>query len=487
MSSTSPIASEPVWPPPHAGAADADAREKALRLPRLTYPVRVGAHLLSALLLLSIFLEQPPATPALWGVMAVSLLWPHLAFLLATHGPTVGIKRREYVALSVDSCLLGLYAALANFSPWCIVVFCFGVTGSSLSIGGGRLALRNLPAVLLGMALGGMANDWRFMPQLAWWPTIVSACTFAVQLMVWGFAMHIQARRAGRTRRALRERNAQIEAQAIHLERARQEAEVANRAKSAFLANMSHELRTPLNAVIGYADLLDEDLRDAGVDPGALEDVQRIRQSARHLLGMINDVLDLSRLDAGKVELHLQDCDVPNLLAQVVDSVKSAMQANENQLTVRCGDAPAIMRTDPQRLRQVLHILLANAAKFTRSGQVELRASLMHIDGGRGVLFEVQDTGIGMSQEQVAHVFQPFVQADSGSTRSFGGSGLGLAIGRRLAHLLGGELDVSSEPGRGSCFRLRLPQQLAQVTNEEVVTLPADTGPATLWGGVDER
>jgi signal transduction histidine kinase len=442
------LKSEPAWPPAFAAR---DERARAQRLPRLTYPVRVGAHLLSALVLGSMFIERPPAT-AVWSVFAVMLLWPHLAFALAMRARDV--KRAEHRMLGVDSFLLGGYAALTGFNPWGVVAFCVGVTGSNMSIGGLPLALRNLAAMVLGMLLGGAVNGFEFEHALGLWPTIFSASAFGLQLLVWGSAMHIQASRAAQVSRALRERNQQIEAQAQHLETARHAAEVANRAKSAFLANMSHELRTPLNAVIGYTDLLEEDLADGGSSPSVLADLGRIRQSARKLLGMINDVLDLSRLDAGNVELRLGDCDLPGLVAGAAQGAQAAMAANGNRLDVKLQPGLALIRVDEQRLRQVLQILLSNAAKFTRDGRVELRARALD---DRRIVFEVEDTGIGLSAEQRAALFQPFVQAEDGTTRSFGGSGLGLAIGRRLCRLMGGELDVSSEPGRGACFSVTLP------------------------------
>lgn len=444
-------ASEPAWPPPHVASGE---RAQAHRLPRLTYPVRVGAHLFSLLLLVTLFLEKPPA-PAVWWVLVIALVWPQLAYVLSLQ--TGNVKRTEHRLLGVDSFLLGAYGALAGYNPWCLVAFCVSVMGSNLSIGGVPLALRNLPALALGLLAGGLVNGFAFRLELGLTATIVAASTFGLQLLVWGMAMHIQAGRASRVRRALRERNEQVEAQARHLEQARHEAEAANRAKSAFVAAMSHELRTPLNHVIGYADLLEEDLADAGSPPAALTDLARIRQAARQLLAMVNDVLDLSRIDAGAVELRIDDCDVAGLTATLAAGCAAAMQANGNALRVEVQPGLALIRADATRLRQVLAVLLSNAAKFTRAGRVELRVRRQATEAGAQLVFEVEDTGIGLSAEQIESLFRPFVQADAGTTRAFGGSGLGLAIARRLCRLMGGELDVRSAIGVGSCFRITLP------------------------------
>jgi PAS domain S-box-containing protein len=238
---------------------------------------------------------------------------------------------------------------------------------------------------------------------------------------------------------------------------ARREAEAANSAKSQFLASMSHELRTPLNAIIGYAEMLEEEMADRQL-PEAGRDLQRIRGAGRHLLTLINDVLDLSKIEAGKIELAAAPFPVQRVLDDVRSTVEPLVARKANTLAVRCAGDPGTMHSDETRIRQVLFNLLSNAAKFTERGTIVLDVR-RRADDGRGdwLEFTVSDTGIGMTPEQVGRLFEAFVQADASIAATYGGTGLGLAISRRLCRLMGGDVTVSSEPGVGTTFTVRLP------------------------------
>lgn len=240
------------------------------------------------------------------------------------------------------------------------------------------------------------------------------------------------------------------------LEYAKQAAETANISKSRFLANMSHELRTPLNAIIGYSEMLQEEAEDLEQD-NCIADLKKIQAAGRHLLGLINDVLDLSKIEAGKMELLLESFDLGILLDEVESTVRPLIEKRENALAVTRPDLLGNVYMDMTRLRQMLLNLLSNAAKFTEKGLIHLKVYHQTHAAKEWVIFQITDNGIGMTLEQQGKLFQPFTQADASTTRRYGGTGLGLTITKQFAEMMGGYIRVESEFGEGSTFTLSLP------------------------------
>ncbi len=289
-----------------------------------------------------------------------------------------------------------------------------------------------------------------------------------------------------------------LESKNQQLEEARLAAEEASKSKSQFLANMSHELRTPMNAIIGYSEMLQEEAEDLD-QKGFIPDLQKIHGAGKHLLGLINDILDLSKVEAGKMTLYLEEFDVAKLVHEVAATVQPLVTKNGNKLDVICPADLGVMKADVTKVRQALFNLLSNASKFTEKGTIRLNVKREDVkrnsDGTAAAdpyvshfTFHVQDTGIGMTPEEMSKLFEAFSQADASTTRKFGGTGLGLAISRKFCRLMGGDITVTSQPGQGSTFTVTLPAHVSETPHptdtqffqKPVATSPGATGPVVL-------
>ncbi len=237
-------------------------------------------------------------------------------------------------------------------------------------------------------------------------------------------------------------------------------AEEANAAKSAFLANMSHELRTPLNAILGYSEMLEEDAGEMGLTDYQ-KDLQKIEAAGRHLLALVNDVLDISKIEAGALEVRLEAVEVAELTDGVVATIEPLARRNDNQLIVHAGEGGAVVHVDLVKFRQSLLNLLSNACKFTESGIISLSVERSREGDREFILWRVSDNGIGIEPDDMKRLFRPFSQVDASVTRRHGGTGLGLAISQRLCRLMGGDITVESTPGRGSTFTISMPAEPA--------------------------
>lgn len=281
----------------------------------------------------------------------------------------------------------------------------------------------------------------------------------------------------------LKMRSEELEGEILHRKQAQEElltakraAEDASRAKSAFLANMSHELRTPLNAIIGYSEMIEEEIQDCGQIQN-IQDVQKIEYAGKHLLSLINDVLDLSKIEAGKMGLHLENFEIAGMIQEMVATLQPAIAKNSNTLRLNLADDLGMMRSDITKVRQILSNLLSNACKFTDHGTISLDAQRLENRDQQWIAFRVRDTGIGISEEQQENLFKEFAQADVSIARKYGGTGLGLAISSRFAQLMGGQISVESEPGKGSIFTVQLPVQVSAETADPTSHKPQEAEP----------
>jgi signal transduction histidine kinase len=432
--------------------ADHDLARRSL-MGAVVYPVFV--------VILYAFTPYPEHFPNIfWRVAALTVLFSGLRIPLVMRQRTIAdgdmLKwRRTFSSLIVANSLLwGVFLAWTlrlygyKNSPSVILMICMaGVASGSVAAMGSHLGLVRAVAVCL------------LMPSLLVHAYLVRGDAGAGMFLL--FTMYIvflldQGRQHHAVYWKMLRSGEELRKHAAELEAAKAAAEEASKAKSSFVANVTHELRTPLNAIIGYSEMLIEDAEAEGLT-GFQNDLDRILRAARHQLSLVNDILDFSKIEAGRIELHVNTFDFLHLANDVVDTVRPLARNNNNDLLT---DLPATMNLvqgDEIRMRQSLYNLLSNACKFTRDGRVALTVREETLEGVPWIRCEVQDTGIGMTSEQVSKLFQPFYQADSSPTRRYSGTGLGLALTRDLLRLMGGDIDVASEPERGSRFTIRVP------------------------------
>lgn len=358
------------------------------------------------------------------------------------------------------------YAALAFApQPAPVIGLLFGAGGAlicaTLHVMTRTMIFYTIPSVILAMVLNAVALSGG-----------VNAAILGIMAALFGANAIIAARSGAKSFGELIKSRLTAEEAAKDLERrvsertaqlavATKRAQAANKAKSMFLANMSHELRTPLNAVIGYSEIIEEDL-DSGDTSSSAADLGKIRGSATHLLTLINEILDLSRIESGKLELKPGQFDIEALLRGALDTVKPTAAKNRTLCQLNVAGSVGAMFSDETRVRQCVLNLLSNAAKFTQNGVIALDMRACRIGRVRGVAISIKDTGPGISAENQLRLFRPFMQIDSTQTRAHDGAGLGLVITRRLARAMGGDVQVSSKLGQGSTFTLYLPLDMSQ-------------------------
>lgn len=418
----------------------------------------LAGPLLSQSISLFLFLTDPQPGFACWTVIICTWLFWLLPFVLK-YTRNLQVSALISVELLAFTALFGAFhygGVSSPFLPWLIVSLLLGFFYLSdrpwLVIG---LFAGNIATFLLAYRVYGFPQQVP-LSQLATvgWISIFSATVYMSWMAI--YYANIMSMRSDLEREAERHR-----ATAIRLRQAKEQADLANRSKSIFLAKMSHELRTPLNAVIGYSEILLETFEPNGRNENKRIDLQRINAAGKHLLALVADVLDLSKIESNSIELKIERFDLGEFARDVITTTQRLAAEKGNALTLNCIGQLGVVSTDPTKLRQVLLNLISNAAKFTEGGNITLSVRRDRKAAGDWIELQIRDTGIGLDAAQAARLFQNFAQATPATAGKYGGTGLGLAISQKFCALMGGAITVTSEPGRGSCFTVRVLADLA--------------------------
>jgi signal transduction histidine kinase len=415
--------------------------------------------LLSQSIALFLYLSDPNPGFACWTVIACIWSFWTLPFVYRQTG-NLQLSALLSVELLAFTSLFGAYyygGVSSPFLPWLII---------SLLLGFFYLSER--PILVVGLFTVNIAGfciaylSWGFpelVPQdhlaTVGWISILSATIYMSWMAI--YYANMIAMRSDLEREAERHRET-----AIRLREAKDMADVANRAKSIFLAKMSHELRTPLNAVIGFSEILLEGVELDGKKGHKKIDLERINSAGKHLLSLVTDVLDLSKIESNHIELKIEEFDLNAMVREVIANVQPMVAENGNKLVVKCSNNLGTVSTDQTKLRQAALNLMSNAAKFTENGTIILSVQRRKSQGGDWIEVQVQDSGIGIASSDIGRLFQNFGQANSATSSKYGGTGLGLALSQKFCALMGGGISAASESGHGSCFTIRVPAWISE-------------------------